>query len=118
MLRLVKRSRGNEDLHAELLRRTAFSHHEFITITPHHQSVETAKDLAEVHRRILDDPVELPLRPGDKAVEARGYAIDKLTHNACKHTTKRPGYFLNSSANPGPSNACSPLRVLRGAAAS
>ncbi|MGC2613936.1 MAG: hypothetical protein WA354_07910, partial [Terracidiphilus sp.] len=49
---------------------------------PHHSGAELAKHFAEVHGRVLDDPVEFTPWTGDETVEAGGYAIVKLAHGS------------------------------------
>src|SRR5579863_710348 len=106
MLRRIERRGRHKDLHAEFIRRATFAQDGLVAVAPHDSSVELAEDFAEVDRRVLDDPIEFTPWTGDEAVEAAGYAVDKLAHRYQEYSGART-YFLSSMANTWPSTVLS-----------
>ena len=75
MLRGVEGGRNHDRLHLHALEEWALGLREIEGPTAHQERVELAEQRIEVERRIVDDPVVLALRSGDKAVQAYGDVV-------------------------------------------
>jgi hypothetical protein len=53
---------------------------EFIGAPPQEHCVDRLVDLREVHRGVVDDPIDLAAGPGDVPVNARGNSVKDLAH--------------------------------------
>jgi hypothetical protein len=76
-----QRSREHDDVEPGHGPVPALRGRDLVRLAPHDGGVELAVQRGEVDGRIRDDPVELPVRAGDEAVEAHRHLVPQSSRH-------------------------------------
>jgi hypothetical protein len=76
----VERGRHHHNFDSHFFQHRLLRLREFVGESAHQERIETAIDGRKVDSRIVNDPVVLAVRSGDKAVEAGGDGVHEAAH--------------------------------------